>query len=434
MNRLSGRRRGHQVSERYPPIDDFTTDFGGLRHAVPWAVHRMPAAFPAALLGSGRPLTLRGAGHSCDGQTVTDGELLVTYAPDTAVAQVRNLRDGLIEVPAGISWYGLERYLSRHGRAVPVLTDYLHTSVGGTLSVGGVGIDSVRYGMQVDNVERIQLIDGTGTSRWCSRADHPELFRFALGGLGTVGLIERAVLRTVPICRDTHVHRTHHATLTELAEHTERIAQHDDVDIYSAFVRRGRISSITGWRGNGLRRCREENCRIVSDRPFMGAGRARKKNAQFSDQVQLWTDYIVPARQLASMLATVEVLRHRAPLNNVLTMLYILIVRRPPDATSFAFAPAGNAPVSIGLGVYTSIERDAATTTAAIRRLFRDLLERCCELGGRPYLYGVNDLDGSLARQLYGTDLYRLGELRSAHQLEHVNAHLPIARAALPRW
>jgi hypothetical protein len=68
----------------------------------------MPSAFPSALLGSGRPMTLRGAGHSCDGQTVTDGELLVTYAPDTAAAQIRELHAGLIEVPAGVSWYGLD--------------------------------------------------------------------------------------------------------------------------------------------------------------------------------------------------------------------------------------------------------------------------------------------------------------------------------------
>ncbi|WP_139347942.1 FAD-binding protein [Nocardia donostiensis] len=392
----------------------------------------MPSAFPSALLGSGRPLTLRGAGHSCHGQTVTDGELLVTYAPGAAASQVRLLGDGLVEVPAGMSWYGLERYLNRRGLALPVLTDYLHVSVGGTLSVGGVGTYSVRYGMQVDQVERIQLIDGTGASRWCSRNDHPELFRFALGGLGTVGLIERAVLRTVPYQRETHVHRVRHATLAELAEYAERIAQREDVVAYWAGLRRDKLYSFIGLDGSDRRRCSEENCTFRLDLPFIGQRESGRPAGLRVDRVRLWSDYVVPAGRLAPMVAAVEPLLQRAPLNRVRPILYFLIMRRPPDATSFAFAPTSAAPVSIGLGIYTGVEPHDQAAVAGIRDAFRDLLARCCELGGRPYLYGSVDLDSSLAERLYGTDLERLAQLRSSYRLEHVNAHLPLARAAVP--
>ncbi|MEU1548821.1 FAD-binding protein [Nocardia sp. NPDC005745] len=374
-------------------------------------------------------MTLRGAGHSCDGQTVTAGELLVTYAPDAAAAQVRDLGQGLFEVPAGMSWHRLERYLHHRGRAAPVLPNYLHMSVGGTLSVGGAGVDSARYGMQVDHVERIQLIDGTGSSRWCSRHDHPELFRFALGGLGMVGLIERVVLRTLPHHRYIHVHHARHATLTELAEHTEQIAQRDDVDIYRASLRRGRLASITGWRSSESTRCHAEKCMTLPNLPLAGDIDVAETHAPASDQVQLWTDYVVPAGRFAPMLAAVEALLHREPLNRVHMMLYILILRRPLDATPFAFIPVRTAPVSIGLGVYTSFDKDPAVA-AAIRAVFRGLLERCCDLGGRPYLYGANDLDDSLANRLYGAELVRLAQLRSSHRLEHVNAHLPLVRAA----
>ncbi|MFI5534882.1 FAD-binding protein [Nocardia sp. NPDC051900] len=389
----------------------------------------MPSAFPSALLGSGRPLTLRGAGHSCDGQTVTDGELLVTYAPDTADRQVRDLGESLIEVPAGISWHGLERHLNRRGRTAPVLPNYLRMSVGGTLSVGGAGVDSVRYGMQVDHVERIQLIDGTGSSRWCSRTDHPELFRFALGGLGMAGLIERAVLRTVPHHRYIHVHHARHAALAELADYTEQIAQRDDVDIYRASLRRGRLASITGWRTNKPTRCDVGKCVTLPNLPLLGDGDVAERASRSPDQAQLWTDYLVPAGRFARMLAAVETLLHRDPLNRVHMMLYILILRRPPDAIPFAFTPVRTDPVSIGLGVYTSFSNDPATEVA-IRDVFRDLLDHCCKLDGRPYLYGANDFDDLLARQLYGADLDRLAELRSRYRLEHVNAHLPLVRAA----
>ncbi|MGW5217096.1 FAD-binding protein [Nocardia sp. NPDC004085] len=415
---------------REAPIDDFSTDFGGLRYAVPRAVHRMPSAFPSALLGSGRQLTLRGAGHSSDGQTVTEGELLVTYAPESAAAQVRDLGDGLIEVPAGMSWYGLERYLNRRGAAFPVLPDYLQLSVGGTLSVGGIGIDSVRSGMQVDHVERIQLIDGTGTSRWCSRTDHSELFRFALGGSGTVGLIERAVLRTVPYRRDTHLHRTRHDTTAELAEHTERMALRDDIDIFYASIRHGVVQTTTGWRGSGPKRCGDADCAIVADLSLRGNYGTARTVAPPAGHARLCADYIVPAGQLAPLLAAVDALRHLDALDRGLELLWILIVHRSSDTTAFPFTPVGSAPVSIAVGFCTSLHREFAAVDAT-RTALRGLLERCLELGGRPYLYGFDVLDAAPAERLYGADLARLAQLRSAHRLDHVNAHHPLVRATV---
>ncbi|WP_280257146.1 FAD-binding protein [Nocardia wallacei] len=388
-------------------------------------MHRIPSASPGELLRSGRPITLRGAGHSCGGQTVTDGELLVTYAPDAYARDIRDLGEGLIEVPSGASWHALERHLNQRGRSVPVLPNYLHMSVGGTLSVGGIGVTSVRHGMQTDHIERIRLIDGTGTGRWCSRTAHPELFRFALGGLGTVGLIERIVLRSAPYRRFAHVHRTRHRTLAELVEHTERIARSEDVDIYWASVRRHRFRSATGWTSDEPVRCATANCSTAPDLPFTWD----REPERTADRVRLWTDYLVPVERLAPMVAAVEEYRLRPPLDRARTMLYLLIVRRPADAVPFAFAPAATTPVSIGVGVYTWVDRDPSAT-AAVRGVFRDLLERCCELGGRPYLYGADELDDALAGRLYGADLSRLRRLRSAHRLDHVNAHLGLARAA----
>nr|WP_280366791.1 FAD-binding protein [Nocardia wallacei] len=407
-------------------INDFTTDFGGLHRAVPRAVHRVPSVSPTELLRSGKPITLRGTGHSCGGQTVTDNELLVTHAPDTYARDIRDLGGGLIEVPSGASWYALERHLNRHGRSVPVLPNYLHMSVGGTLSVGGIGITSARHGMQIDHIERIRLIDGTGTGRWCSRTDHPELFRFALGGLGTVGLIERVVLRSAPYRRFAHVHRAHHRTVADLVEHTERIARCDEVDIFWASVRRNRFRSATGWISDEPEHCDAETCVRVPDLPFAWD----REPERATDRVRLWTDYLVPAGQLAPMVAAVEAHRLRPPLDRARTMLYLLIVRRRADAVPFAFAPAANAPVSIGVGIYTWVDRDPAAT-AAVRGVFDDLLRRCCELGGRPYLYGADDLDVDLAERLYGADPSRLRQLRSAHRLEHVNAHLGLVRHSL---
>ncbi|MET9834752.1 FAD-binding protein [Streptomyces sp. NPDC006385] len=407
-----------------------TTDFGAVRRAVPRAVHRMPGTSSAALLSSGRPLTLRGAGHSCDGQTVTNGDLLVTYAPDTPGSEVRDLGGDLVDVPAGMSWYGLEQELNRRGRTAPVLTDYLHMSVGGTLSVGGMGLNSVRHGLQCDQVERILLSDGTGVPRWCSRTAHPELFRFALGGLGQAGLIERAVLRTVPHHRHAHVHRVRHTTVTELAAYAERIADRDDIEHYNAYLSGGDLHTETGWYTDAPRPCRPQDCTIVPDLPFALHERRERWLAAFPGHVRMWTDYVMPAEQFAPMLATVDAHRRRPPLSRTLKAMYVLLVRRPPDATRFAFAPAGPVPVSLGVGMYTLVDRRDPLAVAATRRALRTLLERCRDLGGRPYLYGTNDLDAPLLKDLYGTDLDRLAQLRATHRLEHVNAHVLVGQTS----
>ncbi|PSR67272.1 hypothetical protein C8258_16800 [Nocardia sp. MDA0666] len=408
---------------------EFDTDFGGLHRATPRAVHRLPSAFPSALLGSGRPLTLRGSGHSCAGQTVTGDELLVTYAPESATREIRDLGEGLFEVPAGASWHGLERYLNRRGRAFPVLPDHLHMSVGGTLSVGGAGSGSIRSGWQIDHVERIQLIDGTGRHRWCSRTDHEELFRFALGGLGTVGLIERVVLRTVEHEPRLHEHRTDHASLGALAEHTIQVADRGDVDFYSGLAGRGRIRSTIVWRSAGpALPCEGEDCTVVAQSP-VGQNDSHAAWTPLVDRARMWADYVVPVDRCVSMVETVAAQLDRAPFDSPATRVYILVIRRRADAVPFAFAPVLPAPVSVGVGLYATVERDP-DAVADVRKAFRDLQRRCCELGGRPYLYGVADLDDAKAAGLYGDDLNRLAELRSALRLERVNAQLPIVLAA----
>lgn len=416
------------MSARDATVTDFDTDFGGLYRATPRVVHRLPAAFPSALLGSGRPLTLRGSGHSCAGQTVTDGELLVTYAPDTATWEIRDLGNGLFEVPAGASWHGLERYLNRRGRAFPVLPNYLHMSVGGTVSVGGAGSESIRSGWQVDHVERIQLIDGTGSSRWCSEAEQAELFRFALGGLGAVGLIDRVVVRTVEHPPRMHEHRTDHASLGALADHTVRVANAGDVDSFWGMARHGRIRSVTGWHGSGRgRSCDGENCADIIVSPSSEADPHMAR--QPAGRGRMWADYVVPVEQCPSMVETIAAQLHHAPFDDPATMVYVLVVRRPPDAVPFAFAPVLPAPVSVGVGLYATVDRDPVAVAEA-RKVFSALQRRCCELGGRPYLYGVSDIDDAKALGVYRGDLDRLAHIRASLRLDHVNAHLPIVRAS----
>jgi cytokinin dehydrogenase len=85
-----------------------------------------------------------------------------------------------------------------HGLTPPVLTDYLELSVGGTLSVGGVGGASPHYGAQADNVLELEVVTGAGQRAVCSPTRAPELFYAVLAGLGQCAVLVRATLRMVP--------------------------------------------------------------------------------------------------------------------------------------------------------------------------------------------------------------------------------------------
>ena len=79
-----------------------------------------------------------------------------------------------------------------------VLPDFIGQTVGGTLSVGGIGAMSFRDGAQIDHVRQLTAVTGNGDIVDCSAYATPELFEMLLAGQGQVGVIVEAVLELVP--------------------------------------------------------------------------------------------------------------------------------------------------------------------------------------------------------------------------------------------
>jgi cytokinin dehydrogenase len=77
---------------------------------------------------------------------------------------------------AGATWSGVLAATLPFGLTPPVLADYLRLSVGGTLTVGGVGAMTARHGLQADNVLELDVVTGRGDLLTCSPERHPDLF------------------------------------------------------------------------------------------------------------------------------------------------------------------------------------------------------------------------------------------------------------------
>ncbi|PIN17273.1 Proteins containing the FAD binding domain [Handroanthus impetiginosus] len=150
-------------------------------------------------------ISARGCGHSVRGQAM---------APNGVVVDMSSLRDNVIGVR--VSWHPLLGYYAdvggeqlwidvlhgtlEHGLAPVSWTDYLHLTVGGTLSNAGISGQSFLYGPQISNVLELDVITGKGDFVSCSPHINSELFFAVLGGLGQFGIITRAriVLEKAP--------------------------------------------------------------------------------------------------------------------------------------------------------------------------------------------------------------------------------------------
>ena len=133
----------------------------------------------------------RGGGHSQTGQSLSDQIVLDT----TSLNQVTRVTEDAATAQAGIKWRALVEHLAPRRLSPPVLTNNLDVTVGGTLSMGGLGVASWRHGTQADNCLELEVVTGTGEIVRCSNEQNRDLFDATRCGVGQFGVITEAVLK-----------------------------------------------------------------------------------------------------------------------------------------------------------------------------------------------------------------------------------------------
>ena len=139
-------------------------------------------------------LTTRGAAHSQSQLAINQDGVLLEMKSMNRIGDIDE--DVLtVDVEPGVLWRDLVRHLATRGLVPPVLTNNLGVTVGGTLSMAGIGVASYRYGSQGDNVVELDVVTGDGEVVTCSPDANDELFWAAIAGLGSFGIITRARLQ-----------------------------------------------------------------------------------------------------------------------------------------------------------------------------------------------------------------------------------------------
>jgi FAD/FMN-containing dehydrogenase len=152
---------------------------------------------------AGKSVSIAGGRHAMGGQQFGEAAILLDMRGMNRVVSFDDER-GLITVDGGIEWPELIGYLdmAQQGRTrqwgiVQKQTGADRLSIAGALSCNAHG-RGLNLKPLVSQVDAFDLMGADGTVRRCSRTEHPELFRLAIGGYGLFGIISRVALRLRP--------------------------------------------------------------------------------------------------------------------------------------------------------------------------------------------------------------------------------------------
>ena len=195
----AARERDINVRETMTTRGIFATDAGGTAYGLPHGVVIAQSAGQiSSLLKVAQqyrvPVTVRGGGLTTEGESVAFGGVLLDM---TGMSQVLRVDpDGLtVRTQAGIFWHALAEELRRHDLDYLSAPLNLTSSVGGTLGVGGIDVNSPRLGCSADQALALQVVTPTGEIVECSDTQNTDLFQRVILGYGQFGVVTEATLR-----------------------------------------------------------------------------------------------------------------------------------------------------------------------------------------------------------------------------------------------
>ena len=428
----AGRLPGGSESLATEAVTGTITDFGGVVHASPSAVvearsaEGVMEAFEMARR-SGVQIVSRGAEHSCGGQSLIEGGVHLRPRFDSEPTWID---DEVIELPAGLNWAQAEAAARSRGRAIPIVPSVLEPTVAGTLSVGCYGTSSPRFGAQIDYVTGLELISPDGGVRWCSPEEEPRLFRNVLAGLGQLGVMTRARIRTVPYLPHARTHGYRFGSLSDMARAIgflgdPSVTAPPYIRAFSYKPERPGIvlfGSLTReeaeLEGELPARAREDLARVHEElgepATEMPAPNARDLEAEFDanwverypGHLRLWIDYGFGYESYLAYCAELERMASEGAFGKAIRAVYVAVVPTPvrgSDYFPFDIRPRG-VERTFTCGVYCMVPSGDAALLAQVRTALRRCQDLMIELGGRPYIYGFNQVSAMDWRRAFGEE------------------------------
>ena len=380
------------------------------------------------------PLSIRGAGHTCFGQSLSDGGILIVNydtAPDV------KLNNGTVSVHSKTRWMELERILNKLKLTSPVLTDYLELTVGGTLSVGGYGLRSFRYGAQVDNIIEMELILPSGLKVKASVDDNSDLFLYTLCGLGQLGFVNRIKFKPIRYRQYTLVFYIMCRSITEYIATLKSIFSDDfagGMDHFSAYWVNGTFIFEIGSSYEEANQSKAETATkrikkhlkfykktIIKDYHLYLHDVRKQWVEQWGISHHLWEDYIFNIDELEEFLNRTISTDNIQQQLKILPALY-LIACNSAQSKNIPFSPTyGRSNEMVySVGFYYMVKRGDTDNLNVAKKQLEANMRHCIDIGGRPYLYGWHGLSESQKLQIYHDDYIKLKKLKQKYDPQHL--------------
>jgi hypothetical protein len=229
---------GVEVVESAATRGIFATDAGGTAYGMPHGVVvARSAAQVSALLKAAQvhrvPVTVRGGGLTTEGESVAYGGVLLDMTGMSRVLAIDAVAL-TVRCEAGIYWHSLAEELRREGLDYLSAPLNMTSSVGGTLGVGGIDVNSARLGCSADQALALQVVTPTGEIVECSDGENAELFQRVILGYGQFGVITEVTLRIRPYT-PLRMHYYYYSSLRTAIEDLQLLDRNDASD-YSGIL------------------------------------------------------------------------------------------------------------------------------------------------------------------------------------------------------
>jgi FAD/FMN-containing dehydrogenase len=232
------RAGGVELAEGSVACGVYATDAGGTAYGLPHGVViARNAGQVSFLLKTAQthrvPVTVRGGGLTTEGESVAFGGVLLDMTGMSRVVSI-DAAGLTVRTEAGIFWHGLAEELRRENLDYLSAPLNMTSSVGGTLGVGGIDVNSARLGCSADQAISLQVVTPTGDIVECSDSENAELFQRVILGYGQFGIITEATLRVRPYT-PLSMHYYYYSSLRTAIEDLQMLDRNDASD-YSGIL------------------------------------------------------------------------------------------------------------------------------------------------------------------------------------------------------
>ncbi|KAJ4970142.1 hypothetical protein NE237_003241 [Protea cynaroides] len=249
---------GHFSSDN---VHHAARDFGNRYHSLPCVILQPESVSDIAItikhifnMGPSSILTVaaRGHGHSLQGQSQAHGGVVINMQSlQEREMWVHAGELPFLDVSGGELFINILHETLKHGLAPKSWTDYLHLTVGGTLSNAGISGQAFRHGPQISNVYQLEVVTGKGEVMNCSEKQNADLFYSVLGGLGQFGIITRARIALEPAPKMVKWIRVLYSNFLIFSKDQEYlISAETTFDYIEGFVIINKTGLLNNWRSS----------------------------------------------------------------------------------------------------------------------------------------------------------------------------------------